>query len=104
MKKIAIVGSGAIGIYYGAKLAHAGCDVHFLMRGGLAEVRRDGLTVRGEVENFTISKVNCYSSTKEIGPSDLVLIAVQATSNQEIVDLIPPLLDDRTTLVTLQNG
>ena len=102
--KIAIVGSGAIGIYYGAKLAHAGRDVHFLMRGDLTEVRRDGLTVRGEGEDFTVAKVNCYNSTKEIGPSDLVLIAVKATSNQEIVDLIPPLLHERTTLLTLQNG
>src|ERR1700736_842657 len=104
MKKIAIVGSGTIGSYYGAKLAHAGRDVHFLMRGDLAEVRRDGLTVRGEGEDFTVAKVNCYNSTKEIGPSDLVLIAVKATSNQEMVDLIPPLLHQRTTLLTLQNG
>jgi len=102
--RIAIVGSGAIGSYYGAKLAHAGRDVHFLMRGDLAEVRRDGLTVRGEGEDFTVAKVNCYNSTKEIGPSDLVLIAVKATSNQEMVDLIPPLLHQRTTLLTLQNG
>jgi 2-dehydropantoate 2-reductase len=104
MKKIAIVGSGAIGSYYGAKLAHAGRDVHFLMRGDLAEVRRDGLTVRGEGENFTVARVNCYNSTREIGPSDLVLIAVKATSNEEIVDLIPPLLHERTMLLTLQNG
>lgn len=104
MKKIAIVGSGAIGSYYGAKLAHAGRDVRFLMRGDLAEVRRDGLTVCGEGEDFTVAKVNCYNSTKEIGPSDLVLIAVKASSNQEMVDLIPPLLHERTTLLTLQNG
>src|SRR6266478_8810716 len=104
MKKIAIVGSGAVGIYYGAKLAHAGRDVHFLMRGDLAAVRQDGLTVRGEGENFTVAKVNCYNSTKEIGPIDLVLIAVKATSNQEIVDLISPLLHETTKLLTLQNG
>ena len=81
MLRIAVLGSGAIGSYYGAKLAHAGRDVHFLMRGDLAEVRRDGLTVRGEGEDFTVAKVNCYNSTKEIGPSDLVLIAVKASSS-----------------------
>lgn len=102
--RISIVGSGAIGSYYGAKLAQAGRDVHFLMRGDLAHVRRNGLTVRGEGENFTVANINCYNSTKEIGPSDLVLIAVKATSNQEIVDLIPPLLHEHTMLLTLQNG
>ena len=106
MKKfrIAVVGSGAIGLYYGGKLAHAGHDVHFLIRGELDEVRRNGLTVRGRGENFTVEKVNCYNSTDEIGPSDLVLVAVKATSNKEIVDLIPPLLHERTMLMTLQNG
>jgi 2-dehydropantoate 2-reductase len=102
--RIAVVGSGAIGLYYGGKLAHAGHDVHFLIRGDLDEVRRNGLTVRGRGEDFTVKKVNCYNSTNEIGPSDLVLIAVKATSNKEIVDLIPPLLHERTMLMTMQNG
>ena len=102
--RIAIVGSGAIGTYYGAKLAHAGSDVQFLMRGELTEVRSDGIFVRGLGENFRVAKVNCYSSTREIGPCDLVIVAVKATSNADIVDLIPPLLRERTMLLTLQNG
>jgi len=63
--RIAVVGSGAIGSYYGAKLAHAGSDVHFLMRGDLNEVRRAGLYVRGKGENFRVGKVNCYNSTRK---------------------------------------
>jgi 2-dehydropantoate 2-reductase len=102
--RIAIVGSGAIGGYYGAKLAYAGSDVHFLMRGDLAEVRRAGLHIRGKGENFRVAKINCYGSAKEIGPCDLVLIAVKTTSNNAVVDLVPPLLHERTTLLTLQNG
>src|ERR1700736_2662559 len=102
--KIAVVGSGAIGRYYGAKLAHGGSDVHFLMRGDLSEVRQAGLYVRGKSENFRVAKVNCYNSTKEIGPCDLVLIAVKATSNSDLVDLVPPLLNEQTMLLTLQNG
>jgi len=104
MGKIAIVGSGAIGTYYGAKLAYGGGDVHFLMRGDLNEVRHNGLSIRGTGEDFRVTKVNCYNSTKEIGPCDLVLIAVKATSNADLVDLIPPLLHERTMLLTLQNG
>src|SRR5216684_4450024 len=102
--RIAVVGSGAIGSYYGAKLAYGGSDVHFLMRGDLNEVRRSGLYVRGKGENFRVAKVSCYNSTKEIGPCDLVLIAVKATSNGELVDLVPPLLHEQTMLLTLQNG
>jgi len=102
--RIAVVGSGAIGTYYGAKLAHAGSDVHFLMRGDLGDVRRDGIFVRGEGENFRVAKINCYNSTKEIGPCDLVIVAVKATSNFDLVELIPPLLHERTMLLTLQNG
>jgi 2-dehydropantoate 2-reductase len=102
--RIAVAGAGAIGLYYGGKLAHAGGDVHFLMRGDLQEVRRDGLTVRGEGENFRVEKINSYNSTKEIGPCDLVIVAVKATSNRDLVDLIPPLLHKNTMLMTLQNG
>lgn len=102
--KIAIVGSGAVGMYYGAKLAHAGSDVHFLMRGDLTEVRRDGIFVRGEGENFRITEPRCYNSTKEIGPCDLVIIAIKATSNSDLVELLPPLLHEHTTVLTLQNG
>jgi 2-dehydropantoate 2-reductase len=102
--RIAVVGSGAIGTYYGAKLAHAGSDVHFLMRGDLGDVRRDGIFVRGEGENFRVAKINCYNSTKEIGTCDLAIIAVKATSNADLVDLLPPLLHERTMLLTLQNG
>lgn len=102
--RIAIVGSGAIGSYYGTKLAHGGCDVHFLMRGDLSLVRQKGIHVRGAGEDFRLEKVNCYNSTQEIGSCDLVIIAVKATSNTELVDLIPPLLHERTMLLTLQNG
>ena len=102
--RIGLVGSGAIGTYYGAKLAHAGSDVHFLMRGDLGEVLRNGIFVRGEGENFRVAPINCYNSTKEIGPCDLVIVAVKATSNSDLVDLVPPLLHEQTMLLTLQNG
>ena len=102
--RIAIVGSGAVGTYYGAKLAHGGSDVHFLMRGDLTAVRRDGIFVRGEGENFRVANVKAYNSTKEIGLCDLVIVAVKATSNPDLVDLVPPLLHDKTMVLTLQNG
>src|ERR1043166_7581143 len=102
--KVGIIGSGAVGTYYGAKLAHTGSDVHFLMRGDLSDVLRDGIFVRGEGENFRVTKVNCYNSTKDIGLCDLVIVAVKTTSNSDLIELIPPLLHDKTMILTLQNG
>lgn len=102
--RIAVVGSGAIGGYYGAKLAYFGREVHFLMRGDLREVRRFGIRIRGKSENIRLAKVNCYLTTEEIGPCDLVLIAVKTTSNRDLIELIPPLLHSSTMLLTLQNG
>lgn len=102
--RIAVVGAGALGGYYGAKLAYFGRDVHFLMRGDLRAVRRLGLRVRGKSENFRLAKVQCYNNTEAIGPCDLVLIALKTTSNAALLELIPPLLKEKTMLLTLQNG
>jgi 2-dehydropantoate 2-reductase len=102
--RIAIVGSGAIGSYYGGKLAAAGSDVHFLMRGDLESLRRNGLHIHGPDEKVHVAKMQCYNSTAQIGPCDLVLIALKTTANHAIVDLVPPLLHEGTMLLTLQNG
>jgi 2-dehydropantoate 2-reductase len=102
--RIGIVGSGAIGSYYGGKLAAAGQDVHFLVRGDLAEIRQRGLHIMGAGEDLRIPQINCYHSTQDMGPCDLVLIAVKTISNSVLPELLPPLLHERTLLLTLQNG
>ncbi len=102
--KYAIVGSGAIGSFYGGKLAHAGCDVHFLMRRDLDAVRRNGLTLRSGDEVLHIGNVNAHGATGDIGPCDVVVISVKTTSNGDLEKLIPPLLKPGTVLLTLQNG
>ena len=102
--RIAVVGAGAIGSYYGGKLANFGRDVHFLMRSDLPEVRRSGIHIRSRSGDIRVAKVNCYASTEEIGACDLVLIAVKTTANAELRQLIPPLLHETTMLLTLQNG
>jgi 2-dehydropantoate 2-reductase len=102
--RIAVVGSGAIGSYYGAKLVAAGRDVHFLMRGNVGEIDRRGIRVRGKGGSLRVTTINHSKSTRDIGPCDLVLIAVKTTSNADLVKLLPPLLHQKTILLTLQNG
>ena len=104
-RKIAIIGAGAIGSYYGALLAWAGQDVRFLMRSDLEAVRKNGLRVEEEgKETFVLKPAKAYGTTAEIGACDLVIIALKATANEALVELIPPLLKKDTILLTLQNG
>ncbi len=102
--KIAVVGSGAVGCYYGGMLAHAGFDVRFLMRADLAVVRKHGLTIHTHGRPVAVPQVAAYGTTAEIGPVDLVIIALKATANAALEKLLPPLLGKDTALLTLQNG
>jgi 2-dehydropantoate 2-reductase len=102
--KIAVVGSGAVGCYYGGLLAHCGADVHFLMRSDLKAVRENGLTIRTLGKSITVNGVQAAASTAEIGPCDLVIIALKATANAMLLEAIPPLIKPDTALLTLQNG
>lgn len=102
--RIAFVGSGALGTYYGARLALAGRDVRFLMRGDLAHVRRHGVRLVEEGGVRALAPVAAFATTAEIGPVDLVFVTLKTTVNHELPNLLPPLLHDRTLVVTLQNG
>jgi 2-dehydropantoate 2-reductase len=103
--KIAIVGSGAIGMYYGAKLARAGADVRFLMRSDLATVRARGSLLLHEKGGTTeLRPVVAFGAPEEIGPVDLVLVTLKTTANGELARLLPPLLAPHTVIFTLQNG
>ncbi len=103
-KKIAIVGSGALGCYYGARLVRAGANVVFLMRSDLPAVRERGLRVRLPEEEFAIERLQAEATPEAIGPCDLVIVALKTTANGEFTRLIRPLLDERTAILTLQNG
>jgi 2-dehydropantoate 2-reductase len=102
--RIAIVGAGAVGSYYGARLARAGAEVHFLFRSDLAAVRALGLKISAPDGDFTLAPVHAHATPAEIGPCDLVIIALKATAGSALAELLPPLLHERTALLTLQNG
>jgi 2-dehydropantoate 2-reductase len=102
--RIAIVGSGALGCYYGVRLAKVGNDVHFLVRSGRAAIMARGIRVKTPTERLHLKKVQAYATPDEIGPCDLVLVAIKATSNDTLAKLLPPLMGANTLVLTLQNG
>ena len=102
--QIAIVGAGAVGCYYGARLAHHGLNVHFLMRSDFDAVRENGLQITSIAGDFHLPSPQIHRSPASIGPSDLVIIALKSTQNHALLELLPPLLKPGTVLLTLQNG
>jgi 2-dehydropantoate 2-reductase len=103
--RIAIVGSGAIGLYYGIRLAKGGADVRFLLRGDLAEVRRRGsLILRQKDETVELSPAPVFGSAAEMGPVDLVVVAMKTTGNADLPGIVAPLAGPHTAILTFQNG
>lgn len=101
--KIAVVGSGAVGSYYGALLHRAGHEVHLLLRSDYQTVRAQGVTIRSPRGDFTTTPT-AAQSPHEIGTSDLVLVALKTTANDQFANLLPPLIGRTTAVLTLQNG
>jgi 2-dehydropantoate 2-reductase len=101
--KIAVVGCGALGSFYGAKLIRAGQDVHFLLRSDYDAVRRRGVFIQSPEGNFNV-RPHCARTPEDIGPSDLILIGLKTTANDQFPKLLPPLLGSNTAILTLQNG
>jgi 2-dehydropantoate 2-reductase len=103
--RFAIVGSGAVGGYFGAKLARAGHDVTFIARGAhLAAIRERGLQVRSDkLGDFTV-RSPAHDDPSEVGPVDVVIFTVKAYDNATALALIGPLIGPDTAVLTLQNG
>jgi 2-dehydropantoate 2-reductase len=101
--KIAVVGCGAVGSFYGAKLARAGHDVHFLLRSDYDAVSRQGVLIHSPEGDFQV-RPRCARYPDEIGPAELVLIGLKTTANDQFGKLLPPLVGPTTVVLTLQNG
>lgn len=101
--KIAVVGCGALGSYYGAKLCRDGHDVWFLLRSDYEVVKQQGVEVITAGGDFNV-RPRCAKTPGEIGVCDLVIIGLKTTANDQFSKLLPPLVGDNTAILTLQNG
>tara|TARA_B100000161_G_scaffold242337_1_gene195378 strand:- start:75 stop:992 length:918 start_codon:yes stop_codon:yes gene_type:complete len=105
--KIALVGAGAVGSYYGLVLQKAGEDVNFLLRSNYQQVKQSGLTLvhhgkENKIEHF--QNLNIYSESQQIGLCDWVIIATKTTVNHELTEILEPVVGENTAFLTLQNG
>jgi 2-dehydropantoate 2-reductase len=103
--KIAIVGAGGVGGYYGALLARAGHEVAFIARGEhLQALRAQGLQVKSILGDFAVSPVRATATPAEIGPVDLVVVAVKTYHLDEAAQMLASLLAPTTVVLPLENG
>jgi 2-dehydropantoate 2-reductase len=102
--KIAIMGSGGLGGYFGARLAKGGADVTFIARGAhLSAMRENGLAVEGP-EPIRVPRVKATQDPAEVGVCDLVLFAVKLWDTEEALRLIRPMMGPQSTVISFQNG
>ncbi len=99
-----VIGTGAIGGYYGAKLARSGQEVHFLLHSDYKHVRQRGLQVRSYLGDFHLANPHVYKDTRAMAPCDVVLVGLKTNNNALLRDLLPPLLKPSTLVVLIQNG
>jgi len=90
-----VVGSGAIGGYYGSKLVRAGQEVHFLFRSDYEYVKENGLQVDSCDGSFHLNSVNAYNDTADMPQCDVVLVCLKSVNNGKLKTILPPLLGTR---------
>ena len=104
--RIAMMGSGGVGGFFGGRLAHAGYDVSFIARGAhLAAMREGGLTIENEPQgDIHLPKVRATDDPAAIGPVDLVIVSVKLWDTESAARQMRPLVGPRTGVLSLQNG
>lgn len=103
--KVAVVGAGGTGGYYGGRLAAADHEVGFVARGAnLDGLRRDGLAVESVKGDFAVAPVRATADSRELGEVDVVLLCVKTTQLPAAIAALPPLVGPDTAVMTMQNG
>lgn len=102
--KIAILGAGALGSYYGARLVEAGHDVTFILRSAYESVKAHGLQVQSVYGDISLPAPQIARTPEECGPVDLVIVCWKTTCNDQLPTALPPLLQPSTRVLSFQNG
>ena len=105
--KVALVGAGAVGGFYGGMLANSGVDLSFLFRSAYEAVRQKGLFLVHHQEDGREERVDplqLYRDPSAIGVCDWVMVAVKSTANGKLEEILSPLVGEKTRFLTLQNG
>jgi 2-dehydropantoate 2-reductase len=102
--KIAVIGAGAVGGYYGARLAEAGHEVYFLVRRDYHAVTTNGLKVTSPDGDFVLTNPHIAKNSEEIGPSEWVICALKSSSLQDAHKLVRPCISPGTRILVLMNG
>jgi len=102
--KYGIIGAGAIGGFYGARLAHSGQEVHFLLHSDYQFIKEHGLQVDSCDGSFHLDHVNAYQHPENMPKCDVVIVGLKTTNNRLLPELLPPLLHEHTVVVLIQNG
>ncbi|MEQ8699271.1 MAG: 2-dehydropantoate 2-reductase [Bauldia litoralis] len=103
--KIAVMGAGALGCYFGGRLARSGADIAFVARGAqLKALRRDGLRIESPLGDDHIAPVTATDDPEEIGPVDTILFLVKLYDTEAAARRIAPMLGAETAVVSFQNG
>lgn len=103
--KIAIIGTGGVGGYFGGKLANAGNEVTFLARGEhLKVIRKNGLTIKSIQGDFKVSPAKATDKIGEIESPDLIILGVKAWQIKELAPEITKIIGNGTAVLPLQNG
>jgi len=103
-RSYAIIGAGALGGFYGARLQRAGLDVHFLLHTDYPHVRHHGLQIESKEGDFLLPHVNAYGRAEDVPPCDVVLVALKTTQNHLLPNLVPPILKPDGVVLIIQNG
>ena len=103
--RVAIVGSGGVGGYFGGRLAAAGAEVFFVARGAhLDALRTNGLVIESPKGNLHLPRVEATDDPRTIGPVDIVFFTVKLYDSAAAAEMLPPLLERDTAVISFQNG
>jgi 2-dehydropantoate 2-reductase len=103
--RMAVMAAGAVGGYFGARMAAAGHEVAFIARGAHRDaIRRDGLKIESALGNLHLKDVNVTDDPKKVGPVDVVLFAVKLWDTETAGEQARPLVGSQTRVITVQNG